>query len=170
MTVSELNEPKEWAKQGDWGSHLPLLHLAITNTDGTVFELGSGLISTPLLRQFCRENNRLFFSYDSNKEWCKKTYSIEIKNWDEQKDLWLPTFPCGLVFIDEAPGEHRKESIELFKNIADCIVIHDTEVGADYVYKMADVLSKFKYRIDYEVDAYPRTTLVSNKIDVTKWI
>jgi len=167
MTVSQLNEPIEWIKQGDWGSHLPLLHLALTKTTGAVVELGSGLISTPLLRNYCLENSRDFYSFDANKKWAEKTGSIWIEDWHKTKD-WM--IPCGLVFVDESPGEHRKASIEVYGSIADAIVVHDTEVGAEYVYGMAHILSKYKHRVDYEVDSYPRTTLVSNKINVEKWI
>jgi hypothetical protein len=74
------------------------------------------------------------------------------------------------VLVDESPGEHRRISIEVYRNIADALVVHDTEVGAEYVYGMSDILSKCKYKLDYQSDSYPRTTLVSNKFNVTEWI
>jgi hypothetical protein len=166
MTIAELNEPKEWIKQGDWGSHLPLLHLALTKTTGAVVELGSGLISTPLLRKYCLENKREFYSFDANKEWAEKTQSHWIEDWHTTED-WV--IHCGLVLVDESPGEHRRISIEVYSKIADALVVHDTEVGAEYVYGMSDILSKCKYRLDYQSDSYPRTTLVSNKFNVTEW-
>lgn len=168
MIIKEINEPKEWEKQGDWGSHLPLLYLSLKNTKGIVVELGSGLISTPLIKNESKTNDRLFYSFDSKKEWCKKTNSFFIDNW-EKTDEWV--IGCGLVFVDEAPAEHRKLSILKYANIADVIVVHDTEIGAEYVYGMAESLSSFKYRIDYEpIGVYPRTTAVSNFIDITKWV
>jgi hypothetical protein len=96
----------------------------------------------------------------------EKTQSHWIKDWHTTED-WV--IPCGLVLIDEAPGEHRKISIEVYSKIADALVVHDTEVGAEYVYGMANILSKCKYRLDYQSALYPRTTLVSNSFNVAEW-
>ena len=167
MVIKELNKPIEWVKQGDWRSHLPLLHLALTETEGAVVELGSGLISTPLLRKYCIENGRLFYSFDANKGWAEKTGSHWIKDWHKTDD-WV--IPCGLVLVDESPGEHRKVSIELYSKISDALVVHDTEDGSDYVYGMKAILSKCKYRLDYQPEGMPHTTAVSNTVNVCTWI
>lgn len=73
------------------------------------------------------------------------------------------------MFIDGKPGEQRKELIEKHRNNAHVIVVHDTEPGAEYVYGMAEILSTFKYRLDYEPEGEPHTTAVSNFINVCDW-
>ncbi len=72
----------------------------------------------------------------------------------------------GTVFIDHRPGERRIEEIKRFEYKADIIVVHDTEQSE---YKYETVFKNFKYRYDYKRYT-PYTTLVSNFIDVTKWI
>ena len=56
--INHIETPKEWFGQLDYGSHLPLLYLALNNSEGSVVELGSGKCSTPLLQDYCREKNR----------------------------------------------------------------------------------------------------------------
>jgi hypothetical protein len=78
----------------------------------------------------------------------------------------------ALVFIDLAPAEKRKVILSMLeeREMSDMFVIHDTEDGAEYVYGMKEILSTFKYRLDYQPEGKPRTTAVSNFIDVTKWV
>ena len=75
----------------------------------------------------------------------------------------------GLMFIDAAPAEIRKLLISKYKDIP-VMVIHDTEPGAEYVYGMNEVLSSFKYRLDYQPEGKPHTTAVSNYINVCEWV
>lgn len=164
MTVTHIDCPKDWDSESDWDSHKPCLWLALKNTEGYVCELGSGMGSTPFLRLYCSENNIDFVSYETNKEWSEKTDSIFIE--DYFKDTWA----VGLLFVDCAPGEIRKDLIEKWKDDAQVIVAHDTEFGANYVYNMAAVLSTFKYRLDYQPKSKPHTTIVSNFINIEKWV
>lgn len=159
----KINCPKDWESVDDYSSHRPALWLALKNTDGDVVELGSGFGSTPFLKLYCAENNREFITYETNEEWAEKTGSIFTD------DYFKTLGKIDLVFVDAAPGEIRKELIEHY-NYANVIVVHDTESGADYVYGMSGILATFKYRLDYQPEGKPSTTIVSNTIDVTKWI
>ncbi len=115
---------------------------------------------------------RDFICYENDIEWAKKfplNYGVIL------------TFPEGypnnrtpknekVVFIDSKPGEQRKLLIDKFSKTADVIIVHDTEDGANYVYGMKEILSTFKYRLDYQPEGKPHSSCVSNYIDVTKWI
>lgn len=153
-----------WESKNDYDSHLPLLKACLDITEGGIIELGSGVFSTVLLRNFAQTTNRHFRTFDSKHEWAEITQAEYIKDWEGEK--WV--IPCGLVFIDEAPAEHRKISIEKYRDIADILVIHDTEPTADYVYGLSEILKTFKYRVDYKPEGKPWATAVSNKIKLTE--
>lgn len=154
-----------WESQSDYDSHLPLLKAALDLTEGGIIELGSGAFSTPKLRKYAEENKRYFRTFDNKHEWAEITQAEYIKDWD-LTEAWI--IPCGLVFIDEAPGEHRKISIQRYRGIADIMVIHDTQPSADYVYGLSKILNTFKYRVDYKPEGKPWATAVSNKIPLTE--
>jgi len=154
-----------WESQSDYDSHLPLLKAALDLTEGGIIELGSGFHSTPAIRKYAAENGRHFRTFDNKTDWAELTQAEYIKDWDST-EAWI--IPCGLVFIDEAPGEHRKVSIEKYRDIADILVIHDTEPTANYVYGLAEILGTFKYRVDYKPEGKPWTTALSNKIPLTE--
>lgn len=163
--TKHIEVPKEWESNNDWDSHRPLLWLTCENIDGGLIEFGSGGGSTPLLKE---RLGSLFISFDNNEDWCKKTGAKYT-----QSLLSISINGCRnnlkAVFVDAAPGEIRKELIDKWSNCP-VIIVHDTEQGADYVYGMKDILSTFKYRLDYEPEGKPRTTAVSNTINVAAWI
>jgi len=154
---------ENWESTCDYDSHLPLLKMCLDVTEGGIVELGSGIYSTILLRGYAMKHDRHFRTFDSKQDWAEITKSQYIKDWEGEQ--WV--IPCGLVFIDEAPGEHRKISIEKYRGIADILVIHDTEPTADYVYGLSEILKSFKYRYDYTPIGKPHTTAVSDVIDVS---
>lgn len=165
-TVTHIDCPKEWESDNDWDSHRPLLWLSMINSKDAVIELGSGEGSTNLIREYCKENDRKFNSYDSNKEYSEKYNSEYIYDWNN-----IVYYPyVGLLFVDHAPADNRNYWLWRMPQRAQVIIAHDTEDGAEYVYHMADALSKFKYRLDYQPEGKPHTTAVSNFIDVTKWV
>jgi len=145
-------------------THLPALVAAEQVTTGDIIELGCGLGSTPMLNMLSRVKGRKVFSYESDAEWYAKFTHLQTKNhkiikvdsFDE-----VPIAPCGMILIDHAPAERRQVEIASFKDIADVLVCHDSELEQYYSYDFA----QFKYK--YVYDVYPKTThLVSNKIDI----
>lgn len=64
----------------------------------------------------------------------------------------------SVVFIDQTPGIIRAAAIDHFADIAEFIVVHDTEEPA-YGYEPS--LSKFRYRWDFRLHT-PHSTIVSN--------
>lgn len=170
--VTHIDCPAEWQSTNDWDSHRPMLWLAVQKTEGLIVEAGMGDGSTELLHNYSTE--RVVAHLDNNKEWVSKFEKekgylniVYVKDWLE--DNLLPE-EIGLLFVDLAPGEVRKEFIAKWADKSKVIVAHDTEPGANYVYGMAEVLSTFKYRVDYCPEGKPWTTAVSNFVNIEEWV
>jgi hypothetical protein len=149
-----------------YSSHLEALQLAVDKTLDLIIEFGAGLHST----KFLSETKRPFLSFETSWIWIGQLESLSVyhvNNYSEAKEYINGRI--DLLFIDSAPAETRKELIEEYKNKANVIVVHDTEDSAEYVYGMAEVLSKFKYRKDFKPEGLPHTAIVSNNVDVSKW-
>lgn len=153
--------------ESNYDTHRCLLWLGLNLTKGRVTELGSGLSSTPLLRQFCHGTKRPFYSFDNNQDWALKTGSTFVENWDGAKDPWEP---CALLFIDHAPGEHRRSALERMKDKAQIIVIHDTELIGAGDYRVESVIQTFKYSVHYNrTGGGAGASAVSNTIDLNQF-
>lgn len=168
-TVTHINCPKEWESTCDWDSHKPALFMALYKTTGIVAELGCGYGSTGFIKEFCDKYDRFFYSYDTNEDWVKKMNGNTALISDYITDIKMAT-KVDVLFIDCAPGEIRKDLIKKLANRANVILVHDSEIGAEYVYGMSEILSTFKYRLDYQPEGKPHTAAVSNFVDVTKWV
>lgn len=180
IEITNIACPKEWESENDFDSHRPALWLALQNTKGRVVELGMGYGSTLLLGKWCCLQDRWFASWDTNKEWYEKIAKApkyiegamalslckDYLNHHVRKDI----IRASLLFVDCAPAEIRRQIIWEYKDSPLVIVVHDTEPGAEYVYGLSGILSTFKYRIDYKPEGNPATTIVSDTIDITKWI
>lgn len=154
-----------YTSQSNYDTHRPLILLGLTLTLGPVKELGSGNSSTPLLLNYCHINKRKFKSFDNNKEWAAKTGSEYVEDWDTNTD-WQ--YPCGLLFIDHAPGEHRWKAIQTMADKADIIVFHDSELGGAGNYQYDKIYPLFKYQLHYNRrGGGAGCSMVSNKIDVS---
>lgn len=151
----------------NWGSHQPLLWHALETAKHLglpVLELGCGDNSTPMLKQYCKDNKLKLFSYDSKKEWADKYGSIYVEDWDK-KSFWSMDF--GVALVDHAPGEHRKVALSRLHHVR-IVVAHDTEPSADHGYKMRDELKKYKHMVDYKTDG-AWASAVSNFFDVSNF-
>lgn len=158
-----------------WNSYLPLLWMALENTSGDVVELGMGEGSTVKLHEYCKHNSRRLYSYETDLEYYRKFEKYRSDGHDVE---WVGTNwqvmierhrqPIGVLFSDEAPGEMRKYNISMFCNLAQVIVVHDSEPGNDHGYKFSLVRPLFRYSKDFE---YPgaNATALSNFVDVSKW-
>jgi hypothetical protein len=156
--------------ESNWDTHRPLLWLGINLTEGPIIEMGSGYGSTPLLRKHCAHDDREFLSFDSNKEWAEKMNSCWIppSNWMYYESSWGA--PCGLLFVDHAPGEHRWQAISKASDKADIIVFHDSEIGGAGNYQYDRILPLFQYQLHYNRHGGGAgASMVSNKIDVSKF-
>jgi len=170
-TVTNIKCPKNWESEDDYSSHRPALWLAISKMDvkDSIYEFGCGFGSSPLIASM----NLWFNSYETNKEWSDKfVHTVYV---DSYFDIPFPSFgkytnEVGVLFVDAAPGEIRKELIDKWANEAKVIVVHDSEKSSQFCYDLEPTLSKFEYRLDYEPVGKPHTTIISNKINVCEWI
>lgn len=151
---------------GNWNNHRPMLLIGLALTIGRpVVEYGSGDGSTPLLRKYCEDHLRSFSSYDSDEGWAKTTGAEYRETWQS-----FPLHPCGLAFLDLAPGEFRRKALVYLKDYAEIIVAHDTELGGAGDYRMEPELKKFKYRLDLNLTAGGAgCTMVSDSIEVDRF-
>lgn len=176
-----------WVKQRVGGpegysSHTEVLLEAVRRTVGPVLELGSGKGSTPLLHIACITTGRILVTVDNSEEWIANFTHLATPDHvfeyaeDPAATAWLtrpgsravrlcePIERWGVVFVDHAPGETRKDAIELARHISDLVVCHDTEERS---YGMDAPLGRFKYRHDHRTRR-PWTTVASDVMDVWK--
>lgn len=189
-TVTHIDCPKEWESEDDFSSHRPALWLSFEKMNKPkCIEFGMGMGSTPILLKHKKHN---IVSVENNGDWLVKftqgyrpikvnNHSALVKdghivysngdfivNWLLDVDV-IHKEP-KLIFVDQAPASERKVLLEKLKDSDNVFVCHDVELGADYVYGMKDILSTFKYRINYEPTGNPHTAIVSNNINVCEWL
>lgn len=161
-------EKSQFIKYTDnWGSHQPLLWEALETTKHLglpVLELGCGDNSTPMLKQYCKDNKLKLFSYDSKKDWADKFGAIYVDDWDS-KAFWHQDF--GIALVDMAPGEYRKIALSKLHHVR-IVISHDTEPAAEHGYKMRPELKKYKYLKDFETNG-AWGTAVSDFFDVSNF-
>ncbi len=176
---------------GGFGSHITALIAAAAHTDGPILELGCGPGSTFQLHALCAQKKRKLITTDTSLSWLKK-FNYLATDWHEfiyvpvyENDWDLNPNPhlwdeigknthWSIVLVDHRPGERRKDDVLRFKDQADIIVVHDTEVNGQSGYTdvqseygLEPIFDQFKYRIDFD-RFNPRTTIVSNLIDISK--
>lgn len=141
-----------------YATHLPLLtEFVLRAPRGPVLELGAGKFSTPILHVLCGGHRKLI-TVEPPGEWRDEFIHLE-REWH--------TFPeeinivnCTIALIDCSPAMARRDMVELLKDRARFLIIHDTQEPG---YKIPFHL--FKYRKDY-TNLNPYTTVVSNQVDV----
>jgi hypothetical protein len=69
-------------------------------------------------------------------------------------------------YIDETFKDSLFNEIERLKDIADFVIVHDTQPEDNKFYHFDHVFRKFKYRFDYK-KASPNTTVLSNFHDLS---
>ena len=160
----------------NWSNHRPLLALALRlSSIPIVLEYGVGDGSTLQLRELCGKIGTTLISFDSNNEWLSR-FNKDVPehhrmkfvgdNWDSVYDT-LPKSPrsIGVAFIDHAPGERRIEDVRRVKELAELVVVHDTEPEAPG-YRMPEVLPTFKHRADVKTNG-AWASLVSDYVDLS---
>jgi hypothetical protein len=165
-TVTHIDCPKEWGITNDWDSHRPLLYKSICMIPGSVYEMGCGDGSTKLLQDYCTA--RTFISIETNKDWATKYKNVVVVH--DYLDIAYPKEKLAVLFIDCAPAEKRPQLLHEWRNWANVILVHDTESVSEYVYGIQEILSTFKYRLNYEPEGLPHTTAVSDTINICEWI
>ena len=154
----------------NYTTHITMLMKTLQISRGDVIECGGGIFSTPLLHWMCKAMDRELISYESDLEYFRYERAFQsrqhrirfVENWD---DIPIPKH-VGMVFIDHHPPKRRMIETLRFKNVADYIVIHDTERDSRE-YNRPEVFAQFKYRYDWKA-CKPWTSVLSQKYDVGK--
>ena len=147
-------------------SHVPLLVRVFDISRGDVLEVGTGYYSTLLLHWLASLTERNLFSYESHRRWYKKALQWQsplhqvfyCPNWDEadfDQRHW------GMAFMDHSPGYRRPREVARLANLAEYIVIHDTQPQIGKEYQFSQTWGLFKYVYHY-TKIVPYTTVVSN--------
>ena len=150
------------------GSHLPALMKLVSMTTGPILEMGCGLYSTTPLHWACYTSKRRLVTYENNSDFTQFLMAYEssshethiIDDWDsiDLSEQW------SIAFLDHAPGPRRGIDAMRLSHV-DYLVIHDSENSQARAYGLNKVYRNFKYRYKYN-DAYPHTSIWSNKHDV----
>lgn len=147
----------------NYTTHITMLLKVLLNSEGDVIECGGGVFSTPLLHWMCKMMDRKLITYEQDPAYYafERTFQSRqhrikfVKDWDE-----IPINRCGVVFIDHHPPHRRMIETERFSQLADFVIIHDTErKSTDY--NIPAVFDKFKFRYDWK-DCRPWTSVLSN--------
>lgn len=153
----------------NYTTHYEMLIKVLFNSKGDVIECGGGVFSTPLLHWICKFQNRNLISCESDPAYYAFEHTFQsrqhrirfVKDWDE---IIIPK-KVGVVFIDHHPPERKMIETLRFKDVADYIVIHDSE-RTDEKYNKQEVFNQFKHRYDWK-DCKPWTSVVSNFHDLS---
>lgn len=142
-------------KTNIFATHQPVLYEMAMRTKGPIIEFGCGDGSTKLLHEICKKDHRLLISIDDNREWfdkCRKQfiddgyaednsgwhkfYFVEGKKDNVDPEHWikflqefepLKTVDFDICFVDQSPWLGRYETIQLMKDRARYIILHDCD-------------------------------------------
>lgn len=117
----------------------------MNRTNGDVLELGAGVFSTPVLHWMCKKMQRRLMTIENDEKWfnfCRKPFQfghnrplhhrfIFVKSWDDA-DKYINR-KWDVVLIDHSPSERRIVEIRKLANLANYIVIHDSDPHKDKV-------------------------------------
>lgn len=152
-----------------WASHLPVLIKVLQVSEGPVLEIGSGLFSTPVMHWLCLEAKRQLVTYEDHPTYYRwnKTFRSDlhelvfVEDWDK---IPIENQHWGLAFIDHNPPQRRKIEAARLANIADYVIVHDSEphmdIETDYV---KSTFPLYKYHYQYK-RRLPYTSVLSNFI------
>jgi hypothetical protein len=150
-----------------WTTHMGVLVKVLAMSSGDVVELGAGPFSTPLLHWVCKDMRRKLISYETNPEYYQyarqfRSYFhkiVFIEDWDTMDTITRR----GVVFVDHHPMPRRGVEAIRFKDSADYVVMHDTELAKYY----PGVDQHFK-NIYIWRDCRPWVTVASNIKDLSE--
>lgn len=145
-----------------WSTHMPVLIQLAGMTDGPIMEVGTGVYSTPLLHWLCHPKKRRLISYEKDKNFIHvaKQYVApfhSIRQIDDYQNIPVKGY-YSIIFIDHEGHDRGKTAVRL-KDLADYIVLHDSNVPSKNAYHL--IPEAFKYYRNYE-HARPWTGVASN--------
>jgi hypothetical protein len=173
-------------KFNSWGTHLPVIAKILSQTKGSVLELGPGLYSTPIISQMLAGSGRPYFGVDTDPVWVEEilrnkwladpSHVVRRVSSYREDIIWDSDDPIGMgnrnrwnvVFLDCFPDEIRYGLLKDMKDgklLATIIICHDTSPNMDKRMGLRPLLGTFKHRFTYD-RLMPWTDVVSDTIDV----
>lgn len=148
--------PRDRTYGEGFGTHIPLLASVIAKAGpGAVFEVGTGHASAPLVSEMCKSSDRDWWVYDTDEQWIELVK--DLGSFTRMQDGNVPK--CAVAFVD-CVGWDRLKWIRRLRDVAEFIVVHDTDNPAGDLREMNACLDTFTYRYDYTVMT-PWTSVVS---------
>lgn len=154
-----------------YGSHLPVLIRAVALTDGPILEMGMGYASSPFLHFACVTTKRPLVSYENDPEYFQFAKDFRagfhevhcISNW-AKADIEKP---WDVALIDHVPGWRRKTDVRRLAPFVKYLVIHDSAGRNDRKFQYKEVLPLFKWQYNYDDYGLPKTSVLSNFVDLS---
>ena len=149
----------------NYATHLPCLIKAFSKTTGAILEIGMGVFSTPYLHYACTLAERKLVSYENYANWIQffidygyENEYHEIKLVEKYADAQIEK-PWDVVLIDQSPNSSRNEEIKRLANLAQYIVIHDSNGRHEKDYHYSEIYPLFKYKSVWDKDKRHATVL-----------
>ncbi len=172
----------------EFGTHAGLLYYMLAGTVGDVLEIGSGLISTPMLHGLLLKTKRKLLTVEEHPTWFMQASGAmktemhgfaHVLDWEKFYEKTLPQcghfgvalVDHGLTHLTVTEGyEERKRCVRTLVDQVDVIILHDIN---DDEFIKDEAWNAFVGEFKYAVvdDMYlPATLAVSNVVDVTKLV
>lgn len=152
-------------------THQPVLYEVLRASSGKVLELGCGKGSTAITHYFAKD--REIITLEDDPDWYKIVKEkfegdnhkfVLIDNWSEALREYLDEY--SVVFVDQSGWFNRLDTVKLYKEHADYVVVHDYDSLPWFLnYNWQD-----DYRFYQEFTPYPRpyktgppTAVLSNR-------
>ena len=124
-------------KENEFATHQPFLWHYLKKTKKPILELGAGYGSTPLLHLFSNYHSIPLTTIDTDWVWLGrfKEYNSKLHEliYVDVEDGWesyidsIPQKEWGIILIDQASWQSRKDTAHFLKNKADYLIIHDID-------------------------------------------
>lgn len=166
------------------GTHQPALFTICNKPNLNILEFGCGVFSTPMLAYMASKLNSNIISLETDQRWldeaksrCCKVQShsfLLVSDWFSflaEDPAKLQQQKWDVVFVDQAPWNARHDTIIAFKNIAEYIVVHDSDMHPGFEFDYTPHLKN--YDIYMPAKPYPYKTgpptLVGSNFNDTKF-
>lgn len=133
MSTPGIAEP--FLDDTSWGSHMSALISCVCSTDGPVLEVGAGYYSTLILHAICVTQGRPLVTVEGDfgflqvfKDYFRDSHVLIHDQGYINLEATISGRYWSVVFLDEAPGARRGESLGLIAKhpeMAGYVVIHD---------------------------------------------
>lgn len=156
---------------GNYATHLGPLIACMNKTNGDVLELGMGLFSTPYLHYACTVDKRNLLSLENDPGWHRHFKGSQFMHFlyendyhkielvDNYENSPLINKEWDVVLVDQTPDLSRKETVKKLANLAQYIIIHDSNEQYERVYHYSEIYPLFKYKRVWDLDDRHATVL-----------